>query len=159
MMKEKLLIGAAFTLLMGTAAFAQQDAPPPPQSTDMQADDPADTIDSADTQDDSADMQDRDSADEPREMRRGDRGPRHEMRGRHAGGPPHWRKHGRHGGPGMRGRGGRMAGHEGAAFRFKLGDGSTIFVKCADGDTTQACVDAVSPMLDQLINGGDGAGR
>ncbi|MYZ48334.1 hypothetical protein [Propylenella binzhouense] len=48
-----------------------------------------------------------------------------------------------------------MAASEGAFFVFERPGGGRIVAKCADQDSTQACVDAIRPMLQGII-GPDG---
>jgi hypothetical protein len=54
---------------------------------------------------------------------------------------------------GWGGPGHGSGGPKGAIFRLSRGDGGpSIFIKCADGDTTKECVDAITPMLDQALH-------
>ena len=71
------------------------------------------------------------------DARTADRG----MEGGHHG----WRRHhARHHG--------ERSGPRGAAFRLSHGDdGPSLSIRCADGDSTQACVDAIMPMIERLI--------
>lgn len=132
-MKKILLVGAALTIL-SSAAIAQSI------STDPAHQDPANTarpllVAQADPADD---------ADQPGAPP-DDAGPRdHGPKG--------------HGGPGDRGPGGwrhppmmmPMMG-KGAAFLFDGGPRGRILIKCAAEDSTQQCVAAVKPLLDQAL--------
>src|SRR4051794_15661351 len=68
------------------------------------------------------------------------------------GGPPGGR--GGPGGPGGPPGGDRFGppplASKGAAFRIADGN-RRIFVKCADDDSTKACMDAVGPLLNKLL--------
>ena len=46
-------------------------------------------------------------------------------------------------------RRGRMRGPEGAHFTFER-DGAVIDLRCADNETTRACVDAAAVLLEKL---------
>ena len=45
-----------------------------------------------------------------------------------------------------------MSGVNTVAFRLSHGDGGpSLSIRCADGDSTRACVDAIMPMIERLI--------
>lgn len=69
----------------------------------------------------------------------------------------HGRRHGR--GDLHHGRGFGSPGDEGARFTFERPGKGKIDIRCASEDSTQECVDAVLPMLQDLLREGAGASR
>lgn len=126
-------IAAAAVLLSAGAAFAQSDTPAAPAQEPTQAA-PAEAPDAATPG-----------------MRQGrpDGMRGHGMK-MHPRGGPHgdWRGRGRHGG---------MMIHpsKGASFVFAAPGKGRIMIKCADEDSTQACADAIKPVLEMMLQAGD----
>ncbi len=150
-MKKTALIGAAFALLMSSAAFGQQppappaplDSPPPVLAPEALAPEPEGDATAG------AGMNEPSTAGEmrgPRHMRSG-RGGRN-WRDHHAGMHHGWRDD-HMGGPGW--RAGRRDGDGGAFFRFRSDNGPTIAIECADRDSTLECVNAIMPMLQRML--------
>jgi hypothetical protein len=132
-----LAIAAAAVLFSAGAAFAQSDTPSaaPPAEAPAQAA-PADAPDAV--------------MPGMRQWRRdGMRGQGMKM---HQRGGPHgdWRGYGRghHGGM-------MMHPSKGAGFVFAAPGEGRIMIKCADEDSTQACADAVRPLLEMMLKAGD----
>jgi uncharacterized protein involved in copper resistance len=130
-------IAAAAVLLSAGAAFAQSDTPP----AAVPAQDPAQAA----------------PADAPDDAMPGMRQGRPDgMRGQgmkmHPRGGPHGDKRGY-----GRGHHGGMMMHpsKGASFVFAAPGEGRIMIKCADEDSTQACADAVKPLLEMMLKAGD----
>jgi len=70
------------------------------------------------------------------------------------GGPDGMRGHGRKMHPHARGHHGMMRASKGAMFVFTAPGEGRIMIKCADEDSTQACADAVKPLLEMMLNAG-----
>ena len=153
-MKQTVPMGAVLALLTSTAAFAQTDAPVPnaaiapppelqssPQGIEIPPPPPAEPGFDASDDDSAGDAMRRDR----REWRRGGMG------------GDGWRGHGSRGmgyhGPQHHGWANFMEERSrGARFTFSQGDGSpSVVIKCADGDTTLECANAVMPMLDRFL--------
>lgn len=131
-MKKILLVGAALTIL-SSAAIAQSI------SADPARQDPANTNPMLVAQADPADDADQPAA-APDDAGPAAHGPKaHGDRG--PGGPGGWRHP-----PMMM----PMMG-KGAAFLFDGGPRGRILIKCSADDTTQQCVAAVKPLLDQAL--------
>ena len=151
-MSRSALIGAALALLMTSTAFAQTNPPgeplggaaPPPPELNVQP--PPAPGPSGGEDADRGPMGGAEAGrDWPGPRRDGDR---RGWRGRYADADHHGRRHHLGGPHGWRGD------REGAFFRFRSGeeDGPTLAIQCADRDTTQACVEAIMPMLDRLLD-------
>ena len=142
---KKLAIAAAAVLLSAGMAAAQTDAPA--TGTDGTGTPPAAAPQGASPSDTEASGpgMDRGRPDWARGQGKRGEGMRGEGKKMHPRGGPH----GHHG---M-----MMRPSKGASFVFAAPGQGRIMIKCADEDSTQACADAVRPMLELMLNAGGGA--
>ncbi len=138
---KTLAIAAAAILLSAGMAAAQTDAPTPGGPADGAPPAAAPEAGSSNESDARGPGNDRGRPDWARGqgMRDGMRGDGKKMHPR--GGP-----HGHHG---M-----MMRPSKGASFVFTAPGEGRIMIKCADEDSTQACADAVKPLLELMLNAG-----
>jgi hypothetical protein len=130
---NKLVIAAAAVLLTAGVAFAQTDAPPAPGAGPAEAAPPA-----------AAPFNGGEAAEPGQRQGRPD-GMRGHGKKMHPRGGPHGRGH--HGGM-------MMHPSKGASFVFAAPGEGRIMIKCADEDSTQACADAVKPLLEMMLKAG-----
>ena len=157
-MNRLLLAGAAFLALTGFAiAQTPPDGPPPlPSETEapaVEATPPADTPDArpAPRPENRGAARMRGGANQDMKgYQRAHKGHRDMRRNAHDG-PRHGPRHGSGHGPGRYHHGEGPTGDAGARFTFE-GPGKTkVDIRCAAGESTQDCVDAVLPMLRNLM--------
>lgn len=139
---KTLAIAAAAILLSAGLAAAQTDTPPPGGPADGMPPAAAPQAGSSDETDARGPGMGAGRPDWARGegMRDGKRGEGRKMHPR--GGP-----HGHHGGM-------MMHPSKGASFVFTAPGEGRIMIKCADEDSTQACADAVRPLLQMMLQAG-----
>ena len=176
-MKRFLLAGAAFVALTGFAAA--QTSPDAAPLAPAQSQAPAVVI----TPPPPADAQDSETASEPETMGRRpmmermrgddpdrrwekdkagkDYGRRHGRMDRDRDMAGDMGRHGRRSGPGRFNHGMRPGsfGEDGARFTFERPGKGKVDIRCASEDSTQECVDAVLPMLQDLLRESAGDNR
>ena len=139
---KTLAIAAAAILLSAGMAAAQTDAPTPGGPADGAPPAAAPQAGSSDETDARGPAGDRGRPDWARGQGMRGEGKRGEGKKMHPRGGPH----GHHG---M-----MMRPSKGASFVFTAPGEGRIMIKCADEDSTQACADAVRPLLELMLQSG-----
>lgn len=145
---KTLAIAAAAVLLSVGMAAAQTDAPTPGGPADGAPSAAAPQAGSSSETDARGPGADRGRPDWARSQGKRGEGMRGEGKKMHPRGGPH----GHHGGMMMR-------PSKGASFVFTAPGEGRIMIKCADEDSTQACADAVKPLLEMMLQNGGGAAQ